>query len=116
MRRRARCEPEIRPAGLKTQKRGRGFGVVARLRLAGFGEATFGFRKLEVRGGIEPPNRAFAELGLTTWLPHRSKTSAQLGSKNALPQELKYMGPDAAPEPKSAAATGDTTRRAPALW
>jgi hypothetical protein len=24
-----------------------------------------------VRGGIEPPNRAFAELGLTTWLPHR---------------------------------------------
>lgn len=52
MRRRARCEPEIRPAGLKTQKRGRGFGVVARLRLAGFDEALFAARKVEVRGGI----------------------------------------------------------------
>jgi hypothetical protein len=29
--------------------------------------------EVEVRGGIEPPNRAFAELGLTTWLPHRRK-------------------------------------------
>src|SRR5258708_30817427 len=48
--------------------------------------------KMEVRGGIEPPNRAFAELGLTTWLPHRSKTSAQVGSKNRVPQEVKYRG------------------------
>ena len=29
--------------------------------------------EIEVRGGIEPPNRAFAELGLTTWLPHRTQ-------------------------------------------
>lgn len=28
---------------------------------------------MEVRAGIEPANGAFAELGLTTWLPHHHK-------------------------------------------
>lgn len=31
-----------------------------------------GFMKMEVRGGIEPPNRSFADSGLTTWLPHHN--------------------------------------------
>jgi hypothetical protein len=26
---------------------------------------------LEARGGIEPPNKGFADLCLTTWLPRR---------------------------------------------
>lgn len=29
--------------------------------------------KLEVRAGIEPACRSFADSGLTTWLPHRHK-------------------------------------------
>ncbi len=28
---------------------------------------------LEARGGIEPPNKGFADLCLTTWLPRRSE-------------------------------------------
>src|SRR5258708_11939469 len=64
--------------------------------------------KMEVRGGIEPPNRAFAELGLTTWLPHRSKTSAQVGSKNRVPQELKYRsGPGRVHPPGAAFSSSD---------
>ena len=27
------------------------------------------FHRLEARGGIEPPNKGFADLCLTTWLP-----------------------------------------------
>ncbi|MBF8280696.1 MAG: hypothetical protein HW383_469 [Candidatus Magasanikbacteria bacterium] len=32
---------------------------------------------LEVRAGIEPANRGFADPGLTTWLPHRAATLSQ---------------------------------------
>ena len=28
---------------------------------------------LEARGGIEPPNKGFADLCLTTWLPRRNQ-------------------------------------------
>ena len=35
---------------------------------------------LEARGGIEPPHRAFAELGLTTWLPRRSQGEADVAN------------------------------------
>ena len=28
-------------------------------------------KRLEARGGIEPPNKGFADLCLTTWLPRR---------------------------------------------
>ena len=37
---------------------------------------------LEARGGIEPPDRAFAELGLTTWLPRHSNRARNLNQKN----------------------------------
>ena len=30
-----------------------------------------GGKSLEARGGIEPPNKGFADLCLTTWLPRR---------------------------------------------
>ena len=30
-------------------------------------------KDLEARGGIEPPNKGFADLCLTTWLPRRGR-------------------------------------------
>jgi hypothetical protein len=33
--------------------------------------ALFSVKLLEARGGIEPPNKGFADLCLTTWLPRR---------------------------------------------
>ena len=37
----------------------------------GIGESAKYLRRLEARGGIEPPNKGFADLCLTTWLPRR---------------------------------------------
>ena len=45
--------------------------------------------KDEAEGGIEPPNRGFADLGLTTWLPRRiaASTSPQRGLHPVAPDE-----------------------------
>ena len=42
-------------------------------------------RMLEARGGIEPPNRGFADLGLTTWLPRPRTTTTHFGGLCAKP-------------------------------
>lgn len=48
-----------------------------------------GFVRLEARAGIEPAHRAFAELGLTTWLPRHEYEEADVAGKKSAPQELK---------------------------
>jgi hypothetical protein len=49
---------------------------------------------LEARDGIEPSHRAFAELGLTTWLPRRNQESADVAGYNfELRQDLKFGAP-----------------------
>lgn len=44
---------------------------------------------LEARAGIEPAHRAFAELGLTTWLPRQTFRKYQVAEKVPGPQGLK---------------------------
>jgi len=44
---------------------------------------------LEARAGIEPAHRAFAELGLTTWLPRQTLRKAKVAGKFPAPQGSK---------------------------
>ena len=44
---------------------------------------------LEARAGIEPAHRAFAELGLTTWLPRPNSRRAHVAEKKSVPQVPK---------------------------
>jgi len=44
---------------------------------------------LEARAGIEPAHRAFAELGLTTWLPRQTLKKAHVAEKYLAPQGSK---------------------------
>ena len=45
------------------------------------GTLFFPLGDLEARAGIEPAHRAFAELGLTTWLPRQTSRGADVAGK-----------------------------------
>src|SRR6478672_11703213 len=49
-------------------------------------------KSLEARGGIEPPNKGFADLCLTTWLPRLRWDESLRGSRTIAQSFYRSMG------------------------